>query len=212
MILFGSPISPFVRKVAAYAAERQLSLQFVGVGLNDPNPDFQAASPFRKMPAFKDGDFSISDSTAIITYLEAKFPDSALLPADPANRARAIWFDEFADTILSTAGGKIFFNTIVAPKFLGREGDAALIEQGKGELPAIYDYLESVLPASGFVLGDALTLADISIASPFVNLLHCGIKPDASKYPKLSAYLTMMHARPSFAATIAREAKIVGAV
>ena len=74
----------------------------------------------------------------------------------------------------------------------------------------VYDYLESVIPASGFLVADRLTLADIAVASPFVNVAHCGIAPDAAAYPKLSAYLAAIQGRPSFAAGIAFERKILG--
>jgi glutathione S-transferase len=210
MIVYGSPISPFVRKVAVFAAEKGIKLDFVGIGLGDPNPDFAAVSPFKKMPALSDGDFGISDSTAIVTYLEAKFPEPVMIPADPQDRARTVWFDEFGDTMLCAAGGKIFFNTVVAPKFLGRDGDPAAIAAGQGELPALYAYLEGAIPASGYLVGDTLTLADIAVAAPFVNLAHCGIAPDAATYPKLTAYLAAMLGRPSFANGIAREQKILG--
>jgi glutathione S-transferase len=210
MILYGSPISPFVRKVAVFAAEKGIELDFVGVGLGDPNPDFARVSPFRKMPALSDGDFGISDSTAIIAYLEAKFPEVVMIPADPANRARTIWFEEFGDTMLCAAGGKIFFNSVVAPKFLGRDGDDAAIAAGHSELPAMYDYLEDIIPASGYLVADTLTLADIAVAAPFVNLAHCDIAPDVVTYPKLTAYLAAILARPSFANGIVRERKILG--
>lgn len=210
MILYGSPLSPFVRKVSAFAAEKGVELEKVGVGLGDPNPDFLACSPFRKMPGFADGDFRISDSSAIVTYLEAKYPDPALIPADPADRARTIWFDEFADTILAPAGGKIFFNRVVAPKFLGRDGDEEAAKQGEAELVPIYDYLEGVIPASNFLVADRITLADIAVAGTCVNLAHCGAGPDAAAYPRLSAYLAAILGRPSFAAGIAKERRIVG--
>jgi glutathione S-transferase len=182
----------------------------VMVGLGDPNPDFLACSPFRKMPAFADGDFKISDSSAIVTYLEAKYPEPALLPTDAENRARAIWYDEFADTIVTAAGGKIFFNRIVSPKFMGKPGDEDVARQGEAEMVPIYDYLESVIPAANYLVADRLTLADIAVASPFVNVAHAGVVPDTGKYPKLTAYLAAIHARPSFAAGIAFERKILG--
>ena len=78
MILYGSSFSPFVRKVLAYAAERGIEMELVQTRLDSADPEFLRASPFRKMPAFTDGDFAISDSTAIITYLE---PLGALLIA-----------------------------------------------------------------------------------------------------------------------------------
>lgn len=212
MKLFGAPISPFVRKVLAYAAEKGIEIEMVPVGLGDPNPEFLAASPFKKMPGFSDGDFCISDSTAIITYLEAKFPEPSMLPADPAERARTIWYEEFADTMMSAAGGKVFFNRVVAPKFMGREGDEEAAKAGEKELEPLRDYLESVLPESGFLVGDRLTLADIAVASVFVNLDHVGLGPDATAHPKLAAFVEKMHTRPSFAAWIPRERKMLGLV
>jgi glutathione S-transferase len=210
MILFGAPVSPYVRKVLVYAAERGIALELVPVGLGDPNPDFLAASPFRKMPALKDGDFSISDSTAVITYLEAKNSDGALIPSDAQARARVIWFEEFADTILAAAGGKIFFNRVVSPKFLGKPGDEEAARQGEKDMLPCCDYLESVIPGSGFLVGDRFTLADIAVASPFVNAAHCGVTPDAATYPKLTAFLAAIHARPGFADWIRRERKMLG--
>jgi glutathione S-transferase len=210
MILYGAPVSPFVRKVLAFAAEKGQPLELVPVGLGDQNPDFLACSPFRKMPGFSDGDFQISDSTAIVTYIEAKHPEPALLPADPANRARAIWFDELADTILFAAAGPIFFNRVVSPKFIGKPGDEAAAAKGEADMTPICAYLEGVIPESGFLVNDALTLADISVASPFVNANHAGYTPDAGAYPKLTRYLAAIHARPSFADWIRRERKMLG--
>ncbi len=212
MILYGAPVSPFVRKVLVYAAEKGLALELVPVGINDPNPDFRACSPFAKMPGFADGDFKISDSTAIVTYLEAKFPNPVMLPADPANRARVIWFDEFGDTILTAAAGAIFFNRIVSPKFLGKPGDDALAAKGEVDMGPLCDYLEGVIPASGHLVGDVLTLADISVASPFVNAQHAGYTVDAAAYPKLTAFLAAMYGRPSMADWIRRERKMLGLI
>lgn len=212
MILYGAPVSPFVRKVLAFAAEKGVALELVPVGLGDQNPNFLACSPFRKMPGFTDGDFSISDSTAIVTYIDAKHPQTPLIPTDPANRARAIWFDEFADTILTSAAGPIFFNRIVSPKFVGKPGDDAAAAKGEADMVPVCDYLEGVIRPSGHLVGDNLTLADIAVASPFVNAAHAGYVPDAAAYPILTAYLAAMHARPSFADWIRRERKMLGLV
>ena len=212
MILYGAPVSPFVRKVLAFAAEKGVALELVPIGLGDQNPDFIACSPFRKMPGFTDGDFSISDSTAIVTYIDAKHPEVPLIPADPANRARAIWFDEFADTILTSAAGPIFFNRVVSPKFMGKPGDDAAAAKGEADMAPVCDYLEVVIRPSGYLVGESLTLADIAVASPFVNAAHAGYIPNADAYPKLTAYLAAMHARPSFADWIRRERKMLGLV
>lgn len=210
MILYGAPVSPFVRKILAYAAQRDIALELVPVGIGDANPEFRAVSPFAKMPALRDGDFGISDSSAIVHYLEAKFPDGALIPAAPELRARVIWFDEFADTILTVAGGAVFFNRIVSPKFLGKPGDEAAALKGEADLEPLCDYLEGVIAPSGFLVDDQLTVADIAVASPFVNFAHCGIVPDAACYPKLTSFLARMHAGPGFADWIRRERKMLG--
>ena len=207
MILYGSSLSPFVRKVLAFATEKGIELDVQPVGPGDPNPEFRAASPFGKMPAFADGDYSLADSSAIIHYLEAKHPDPALIPADPRLRGRTIWFDEFADTIVASCGAKMFFNRVVAPRFLKRPGDEhAAATAERDELPPILDYLETVVPdGDGYLVGDSLTLADIAVASPFANLTHLEIELDRERHDRTCAYVERILARPSFARWIERE-------
>jgi glutathione S-transferase len=207
VILYGSSLSPFVRKVLAYAGEKGIELDVRPVGPGDPNPDFRAASPFGKMPAFTDGDYSLADSSAIIHYLEAKQPEPALIPADAKLRGKAIWFEEFADTVLAGCGAKMFFNRVVAPRFMNRPGDDAAADKAeREELPPILDYLETVVPGDGgYLVGDGLTLADIAVASPFANLTHLGCDLDRPRHPRTCAYVERILARPSFAPWIERE-------
>ena len=207
MILYGSSMSPFVRKVLAFAGEKGVELDLRVVGVGDQNPDFRAASPFGKMPALVDDDYSLADSSAIVHYLEAKYSEPALIPADPKLRGQCIWFEEFADTILSTCGAKMFFNRIVAPIFLKRPGDLDVAEAAETqELPPILDYLERVVPdADGYLVGDSLTLADLAVAGPFANLEHLGIALDEERHSRTLAFARRMLARPSFARWIERE-------
>jgi glutathione S-transferase len=213
MKLYGSTLSPFVRKVAAFAAEKGLALEPVRVAPGDENREFREVSPFGKIPGFRDGDFGISDSSAIVHYLEAKYPEPALIPAEPQARARVIWFEEFADTILAAAGAKVFFNRIVAPRFLDRSGDeVAAAAAVRDELPKLFDYLEKVVPApGGFLVGQAITLADIAVASPFVNLGHCGVDVDCDRHPRVAAYVDSILARPSFAPIVESERRFLAA-
>lgn len=211
MILFGSSFSPFVRKTMVALAEKGLDFEMRAAGLGSTDPDFLRASPFGKMPAFMDGDFAISDSTAIITYLDAKHPEPPLLPTEPGARAQAIWFEEFADTIVGPVVGKCFFNRIVAPRFLGREGDeAAAVEGETKDLPKLLDYLEGVVPEpQGFLAGTALSVGDISVASVFVNLRHVCKATDWKRWPRADAWLNAQHGRPSLAPIIAKESAIL---
>ena len=207
MILYGSSMSPYVRKVIAYAAEKGIELDVQPTRIADDNPDFRKASPFGKMPALVDGDYHLADSSAIIHYLEAKHPLPQMIPSDPELRGKCIWYEEFADTILFACGAKMFFNRIVAPLFLKRPGDLDAADTAeREELPKIVDYIESVAPeGEGYLVGDRLTLADIAVAGPFVNLQHVKVDVDSKRWPKTAAYTQRILARPSFAPWIARE-------
>jgi glutathione S-transferase len=208
MILYGSSMSPYVRKVLAYAAEKSIELDVQAVRMQDSNPEFQKASPFGKMPGFADGDYYLADSSAIIHYLEAKFPEPEMIPTDPKLRGKCIWYEEFADTILAGCGSKMFFNRIVAPVFLKRPGDLAVADQAeREELPKVLDYIESVAPeGEGYLVGEKLSLADIAVAGPFANLQHLKIEVDESRWPKTAAFTRRLLSRPSFAPWVEREA------
>jgi len=211
MIIFGSSLSPYVRKVLAFAGEKGIDYELQPTGFPNHSPEYLEASPFRKMPALRDGDYSLADSSAIIHYMEAKHPEPALIPTDPELRGKAIWFDEFSDTILTACGTKMFFNRIVAPRFMGREGDLAAAETAeRQELPPILDYLEKVVPDAGqYLVGDGITLADIAVASPFANLAHLNCEIDASRHGRVRSWVDSILARPSFAPWIEREAAML---
>ena len=209
MILYGSSLSPFVRKVLVVAAEKgiELELRRTGDAPGQHSDEFLEASTLRKMPALRDGDYVLADSSAIIHYLEAKYPERPMIPAEPGLRGTTIWFEEYADTVMMTCGAKIFFNRVVAPRFLGRAGDLdAAAASERDELPPILDYLEGVVPeGEAYLVGDELTLADIAIAGPFATLSHAGLTIDRERFPRVAAFVARIHARPSFAQWIERE-------
>lgn len=210
MILFGSTLSPYVRKAWAFAMEKGLELELRPGGMGRGGPDFAAASPFGKMPALQDDDFTISDSSAIVTYLEARFPEPGLIPADPRARARTIWYEELADTIVMAAGSAIFGNRFVKPRVLNQPCDHAAARTARlVQIPEILAYLEGVIPASGYLVEDRITLADIAVASPFATLTCIDVHPDPAAYPRTAAYLAAIHARASFADALAKDRALV---
>ncbi len=198
MIVFGSSLSPFVRKVLAFAREKGLAFEHRPVSFQDQSAEFRACSPLGKIPALADGDYRLADSSAICHYLERKFPQPALLPQGAEELGRVLWFEEFNDTVLVPAMGKVFFNLFVRPKYLGQQPDMAVVEQALSkELPPLFDYLEKQI-AGPFLVGESVSLADIALYCPFVNLKLAGHPLDASRWPKLGAYLTGLLARPAF--------------
>jgi glutathione S-transferase len=95
---------------------------------------------------------------------------------------------------------------VVAPRFLGREGDLSAAEAAeRDELPPLLDYLEGAIPDSGYLVGDRLTLADIAVAGPFANFSHCDVAIDSARYPKITAYVNAILSRPSFTQYVERE-------
>lgn len=207
MKVYGALLSPFVRKVCLVAEEKGIAYELVMSSPNNPDPEFAAASPFGKIPAIVDGDYRLADSTAIVTYFEARYPQAPLLPADPQARGRAMWFDEFADTILGAAGLKILFNRLVGPKILKIGGDEAIALQGEAELPRILAYLEGAAPEAGWLLGDAFTLADISVASVLRTLAYVGHGSKPETHPRTAAWYARVGERPAWQRIAEREAR-----
>lgn len=205
MIIYGMRASPFVRKALWFLAEKGIAHEVAVAGLGAGGEDFERASPFRKFPAMVDGDFSLCDSSAIITYAEALYPEPALIPAAPRSRARTIWFEEYGDTIMQPAIVPIFFNRAVA-KLLGRPGDLAKADEAERDaVPPVLDYLEGMIPQSGFLVDDRLTLADIAVASPLINLGYVSALLKDGRWPKIADWLVALKARPALAAVLEAE-------
>lgn len=212
MIIHGARPSPFVRKVIVFAAEKGIEIEVKPAGFGRGDAKFAQASPFGKMPALEDGDFLLCDSTAIITYMDAIRPEPNLIPTEAKARARTIWYEEFGDTIAQAAGVEVFFNRVVG-KALKLPHDPARADLAEAEkMPVIYDYLESVLPDSGWLVEDRFTLADIAAASPIINVSYCSKGLEAARWPRLAAWMDRVRARPSFAEAIAQEARIMAAM
>jgi glutathione S-transferase len=212
MILYGASISPFVRKVLMLAAEKGIALDHRTLSPHADDAAFKAASPLGKIPALQDGDYTLADSSAIVHYLDAKFPAQPLIPAEPKARGLAIWFEEYADTVMFPVGTVIFVNRVLLPKLRKVPGDLAKADDlVANQIPPIFKYLESKVPAQGFLVGDELTIADIAVTCMLINLEHSDVTIDASAYPKLAAHYARICARPSVSGLLAAERKMLGA-
>jgi glutathione S-transferase len=166
MKIIGSYVSPYVRKVLACLALKGLDYEIDPITPFFGDEEFGRLSPLRRIPVLIDEDLVLTDSSVICFYLEEAYPGHPLLPSAPADRARARWLEEYADTRLGDVFiWGLFYQKIVHPAVWGEPGDAPRVEKTLAEdAPAALDYLESVLPADGFLFGE-IGLADIAIAS-----------------------------------------------
>jgi glutathione S-transferase len=211
--IYGANGSPFVRKVRVALDEKKLPFEQEPTVPFNVSAEFKKLSPLGKIPAFRDGDKTLSDSSVICAYLERAHPEPPLYPSDPYDYARALWFEEYGDGGLAPImGGKVFFPKVIGPRFFNREPDEAAVQKTVDEeLPPLFDYLEGEL-ADGreFLVGGRYSIADIGIATQFVNFRHAGYSVDAKRWPRLARYLQGIHARPSFKRVIDEEASFFG--
>ena len=207
MKLYGFPLSPFVRKVALILAEKGLEFEWEPSNPGAPTDEFLQVSPFSKIPGLRDGDFTLADSTAIAVYLDAKYPDPALLPAAPEARGRAVWFDEVTDTVLIPAAAPIVVNRFLKPKIFGQEGDEAAAAAAEETALKPLGYLESQLGDDGWLDGD-FSLGDIALASAVKTLTYTGWNLDKADHRKLCAWYDRVTARPAWQQVAEREGAI----
>jgi len=210
--LLGAFGSPFVRKAYVALTEKGIQFEHEQVIPFGAPASYRKISPLGKIPAFQDGDRTLADSSVIIAYLEKTHPQPALYPSDPYEYARALWFEEYGDGGLAPiVGGKVFFPKVIAPRFFKQEPNLAAIQKVVDEeLPPMFDYLEGELGNNEYLVGNKFSVADIGVATQFVNFMLAGYSVDAKRWPKLSAYLNRIHSRPSFKSAIDKEKAAFG--
>ena len=203
MKIIGSFVSPYVRKVLACMYLKGLAYEIDPITPFFGNDEFRRLSPLSRIPVLIDGDFCTSDSSVICAYLDEAYPGAPLLPADPKDRARARWLEEFADTRLGDIFiWGLFYQRIVRPLVWGEPTDEQRVAKTLNQdAPAALDYLEGVLPETGWLFGD-FGLADIAIATFFRNAAYADFEPDADRWPRVAAFVRRALAHDAFASTL----------
>lgn len=207
--LYQFEVSPFCDKVRRVCNYKNVRFQVEEVSLLGAGKYSSA----KKLPVIDDGDVRVEDSTQILEYLEAKYPEPSLFPADPTERALCSiledWADEslyyydialhfsFAENAKRRAGHllkheKAWFKTLIGPMvpaLLRKAGEA----QGAGRRPRsviladIERHVASIdrlLTQRDFVASSSLSAADLSI---YVEL-------DAIKVAELGAEIIARYA------------------
>jgi glutathione S-transferase len=154
----------------------------------------------------QDGDFSVAESTAICLYMERKQPMPAILPADTRDYGRALFFDGYSGWVFRSLIHGLFFQKIINPVILKGTTNQSVIDNILETVqPKIFQYLESRIEGN-FLVGSALSLADIGIASNLINYQYLGFDIDRAKYPKLARYAEGIVGLDCFKHALAREA------
>jgi len=188
--IVGSYISPYVRKVLAVLHLKGVAYQIDPIVPFFGNDRFSKISPLRRIPVYSDGKVTLCDSTVICEYLEDLHPTPALYPREPADRARARWLEEFADTRMGEVIIWRLFNQVaINPRVFGVPTDEAVLSHARDvALPHVLDYLESQVPAQGFLFGE-IGVADVAIAAFFRNAAFSRYRVDAERWPRTAAFV-----------------------
>ena len=208
--VIGAGLSPWVRRVLVVLEEKGIEYDHeVFSPFGELSDEFKRNSPLGLIPILDTDEGPIADSSAICAYLEARFPTPALLPADPYDRARSLWFCEYADAGFKHEG-PIFFQKAVRGHVMKQEPDQEAVDQALAAMPPMLGYLDGELEGRSYLVGDAPDLADITVASVLLNYLHAGERIEATDFPNLRAFLDRMFERKSFADRIDDDLVMLG--
>lgn len=208
--LYGAIASPFVRKVMAVLAIKKLPYEHIPSMPYSKDPELAKVSPLEKVPALQDGDLTLSDSKVICRYLDNAYPEVPVYPSDIAQRARADWYEEYGGSVVAESAAGLFFHRFMRPVVMKQEVDEEAVETLiNKKLPPILDYIESQVPAEGFLFGD-FGVADIALCSPFVNAGYANYSIDAERWPKAAGFVERMKAHDAMVPLLEAEKKMFG--
>ncbi len=197
--LHGPATSPFVRKTWIALKEKGIPFEHRQLDPLAKTASFLKMNPLGRVPILEeeDGDY-LCDSSAICDYLEHIQPDPPLYPADPRDRAKALWYEEYGDTLLTQICARVFWMHIIIPVRTGTPVDAAEVAAFIDEhFPPALGYLERQAPEGDGIVAGRFGIADISLASPVRLLDLAGAPLDAGRWPRFEAYYRRIIGRPS---------------
>jgi glutathione S-transferase len=198
VLLYEHPLSPYAQKVKIALAEKGVAFECrLPDFMSGQDPDFAAANPRLEVPALVDGDTRVFDSTIILEYLEDRWPNPALLPSTPAERARVRMLEELCDTYYEA----ISWAAMEVRVFRRATGELAdrLLARGAEQVAGVNRYLERQLGERPWFNGAAFGWGDVSVV-PYVHGAGVAGNPPPPG-SRLAAWLDRVRTRPSVAAT-----------
>lgn len=186
--IYYHPISPPAIGVllAAEAVGVEYEKKMVDLQSGEQRSDaYMKINPYSRVPALKDGDFTLSESTAMMRYL-ARREGSTLYPTDLKAAATVDQWTDFVVHHIRTPVARVQFNRIVAP-MIGQEVDEKSLAFGLHLLESNLPIIEQRLTENAYLCGDDMTLADVALVGALDPTTLCKI--DLSPYKKLTEWL-----------------------
>lgn len=203
MKLYGSLASGYVARVAMAARLKGIAFELAAPpGGNLKSPEYLTINPLGKIPALDDDGRHVIESGVILEYLEDRFPQKPLLPADPFERARVRTLLRFIDLYLQPPVYALGRNANPATR------DVAAVDAAKASVATSLAYFEPFL-VGPYAAGSAPTLADCAMLPTFDALLNrtaptFGLGDVLAPHPKLAAWWKTMQG-DAVATTLMRE-------
>jgi len=168
-------------------------------------PELRAVHPLGKSPVISDGELTLAESGAIIEYLAERYGEGSLIPAHgtPQRLRCNYWLHYVEGSAMPPLLLKLVFRrveTAPAPFFVKpvAKGIARKVQRSfiDPQLKLHLDYLDGELGKAEWFAGDAFSVADIQLSFPLEAFAARGGLD--SSYPRLSAFLQRIHARPAY--------------
>jgi len=188
--LYNAARCPYAARARIVLAEKGIEFEVVEIDLSDRPAWLYEKNPAGRVPVIEEEGWVLPESVVIMEFLEERYPEPPLLPADPADRAAArllIFRDrDFTD-----------------PYYAFRRGE----DGAREELDAALGRFEALLAERPYLGGMEYGLADIAFVPWFLRARDMlGVELDG--FPALSDWLARLEQRPAIAA----EADIVAAL
>lgn len=177
-------------------------------------PELRAVHPLGKSPVIVDGDVTLAESGAIVEYLVAKYDRGALAPTSgtPERLRYTYWLHYAEGSAMPLLLLKLIFDRVETTPmpFFARPIARAIARKAKGgfiepNLRTHLGFMESELAARPWFAGEAFSAADIQMSFPLEAAAARGGLD--VRYPKLSAFLDRIHARPAYRRALERGGK-----
>jgi glutathione S-transferase len=191
MKLYLNLMSPNVRRVRLTAAALGITLEEKALDFakgEHKNPEYLMLNPNGAVPTLVDGDFVLTESRAIMQYLASRKPEAGLLPRDERERADVIRWQFWDSSHFSPQVGTLAFQKLFRPMMGMGEPDAHKIEEALVNFRRFAAVLNKRLEGRQYVVGNALTLADLTIASSLMYAKQAEVP--LAEFPNVQAWFS----------------------